>query len=373
LAQVVLKRLEKQKETYLCFVDLRKAYDSVWREGLFQKLETDGVPQKLVRLVRMWYETVRAKVRVNDVESEWFETKVGVKQGDTLSPLLFNIFINGIVERVKSRGGGARVGDQKISILLFADNMVLLAESEEELKDLMAAVEEYCKEWHLEVNVDKTKVMVTSKEGDKSAKVVYDQAELECVKSYTYLGTVFTADGKWEEEVERRIKAGRAALGSISKQVVWNKFVSVGVKKVIFNAMVKSRLMYGGDIWWASKSEVGRIETVQNDFIRWVTGHTRKERISTDKLRKEVNMGTVEDSLCCKRLDWLGRLTRMGGDRLVGRVWGAQCEGKRGRGRPRWIYEQQEAEDLARGGIHRLLALDVKEWNRAVRRIKEPQ
>jgi len=196
LAQVVLKRLEKQKETYLCFVDLRKAYDSVWREGLFQKLETDGVPQKLVRLVRMWYETVRAKVRVNDVESEWFETKVGVKQGDTLSPLLFNIFINGIVEKVKSRGGGARVGDQKISILLFADDMVLLAESEEELKDLMAAVEEYCKEWHLEVNVDKTKVMVTSKEGDKSAKVVYEQAELECVKSYTYLGTVFTADGK---------------------------------------------------------------------------------------------------------------------------------------------------------------------------------
>ena len=116
-----------------------------------------------------------------------------------------------------------------------------------------------------------------------------------------------------------------------------------------------------------------RIEKVQNDIIRWVTGHTRKERISTDKLRKEVKMVTVEDNLCWKRLEWLGRLTRMGGNRLVGRVWGAKCEGKRGRGRPRWMYEKQEAEDLARDGVHRLQALDGKEWKRVVRKIKEPQ
>lgn len=222
-------------------------------------------------------------------------------------------------------------------------------------------------------NVDKTKVMVTSKEGGKSAKVMYGQNELECVRTYTYLGTVFSADGKWEEEVERRVKAGRAAWGSISKQVVWNKFVSVKVKRVVFDAMVKSRLLYGGDIWWASKKDLGRLETVQNDFTRWVTGHTRKDRISTDELRKQVRMVAVEDKLCCKRLEWLGRLTRMGGNRLVGRVWGAQCEGKRERGRPRWMYDKQEAEDLAKGGVHRLQALNAKEWRNRLQKISEPQ
>ena len=75
------------------------------------------------------------------------------------------------------------------------------------------------------------------------------------------------------------------------------------MKRVIFDAMVKSRLMYGGDIWWPSKNEMGRIETVQNDFIWWVTGHITKERINTDKLREEVKMVTVEDNLCCKRLE----------------------------------------------------------------------
>ncbi len=70
-----------------------------------------------------------------------------------------------------------RVGEEKVAILLFADDMVLIAESEAELRELMRAVEEYCKEWHLEVNVDKTKVMVTSKDGEQSAKVVYGQRD----------------------------------------------------------------------------------------------------------------------------------------------------------------------------------------------------
>jgi hypothetical protein len=65
---------------------------------------------------------------VNDVLSSSFETKVGVRQGDTLSPLLFNIFINGIVQKVKEDGDGGELGDLRIPVLLFADDMVLMAD-----------------------------------------------------------------------------------------------------------------------------------------------------------------------------------------------------------------------------------------------------
>jgi hypothetical protein len=67
--------------------------------------------------------------------------------------------------------------------------------------------------------------------------------------------------------------------------------------------VVKSRILYGAEIWWASKKELGRLETVQNDFIMWITGHTRKDRVSTEKLRKEVGMASIEDNLCCRRLE----------------------------------------------------------------------
>jgi len=238
--------------------------------------------------------------------------------------LLFNIFINEIVERVKEGDGGVRVGEVDVPILLFADDMVLMAEGELELEQLVGKVTEYCETWHLEVNVSKTKVMVVSKDGSHVARVRYGHEELECVQKYPYLGTLFTADGRWEVEIEKRRQAGRAALCALNKQVVWNKRVSLKVKKCIFEAMVKSRLMYGGDVWWPGKKDIGKLETVQNDFIRWVTGFTRQDRMSARVLRKKVEMVSVEDSLCTKRLDWLGRLIRMSGNRLVSRVWGGK-------------------------------------------------
>jgi len=334
LAQVVLKRLEVQKKTFMC-LDLKKAYDSVWREGLFTRLKKDGVPSKLVSLVKMWYTNVKARVRVNDVESDWFKSKVGVRQGDTLSSLLFNIFINGIVEKVKEGGVDVKIGESVLSVLLFADDMVLLAESELELGVLVAKVKEFCDEWQLEVNVGKTKVLVVSKDGMEEAKVMYGHSELECVKKFSYLGIMFSSDGRWKKEVERRVQAGRAALSSVSRHVVWNKNISMKVKKVVFEAMVKSKMMYGGEVWWANKNEAGRMETVQNDFIRWVSGFNRKDRMNVKELRRQVGMKSIEDSLCGKRLKWLGHLIRMDGNRLVSRVWVAIAK----------VVEQETGQD----------------------------
>ena len=87
----------------------------------------DGVPEKLLSLVKRWYKNVTVRVRVNDVESDWFKSKVGVRQGDTLSPLPFNIFVNGIVQKVKESDLGFKIGCDTMSALLFADDMVLVA------------------------------------------------------------------------------------------------------------------------------------------------------------------------------------------------------------------------------------------------------
>jgi hypothetical protein len=373
LAQVVLKRLEVQQNTYLCFVDLKKAYDSVWRDGLFRKMVDDGVPGKLLNLVKRWYKNVTAKVRVNDVDSDWFKSNVGVRQGDTLSPLLFNIFINGIVGKVKESGLGVKIGGETVSVLLFADDMVLVANSKDDLSNLLAKVKQYCDKWQLEVNVNKTKVVVVSKDGNEVAQVKYGQFELECVSKYCYLGMVFSSDGRWKLEVDRRMQAGRAALSSVSKNVVWNKNISMPVKKVVFEALVKSKIVYSSEVWWASQKEMAHLETIQNDFIRWVSGYTRKDRMNVEELRDKVRMNSLEDSICCKRLEWLGHLIRMDGSRLVSKVWGGTCDGKRARGRPRWMYGEQEAADLARGGMHRWEALDREIWKRKVRQISKPR
>jgi hypothetical protein len=128
-----------------------------------------------------------------------------------------------------------------------------MAEDQECLGRMVRKVQEFCEAWRLEVNVDKTKVMVVSRDGAAVAQVKYGEEQLECVIKYPYLGTIFAADGKWEGEIERRRQAGRAALSSLSKGLVWNKCIGVRVKRCIFEMLVKSRLMYGGDVWWPDK------------------------------------------------------------------------------------------------------------------------
>src|SRR5271156_6831131 len=101
-------------------------------------------------------------------------------------------------------------------------------------------------------------------------------------------------------------------------------------------------------------------------------GYTRKDRMHTEELRLQVGVPSVEDSMCCKRLEWLGHLIRMNGSRLVSRAWGRVSDGKKARERPRWMYSEQVAADLAKGGLHRLEASDREFWKK-VRQISKPQ
>jgi hypothetical protein len=133
--------------------------------------------------------------------------------------------------------------------------------------------------------------------------------------------------------------------------------------------MVKSKLLYGGDIWWTGKKDIGKLETVQNEFIRWISVFQRKDKVSVSNLRKEMHIKSIEDSLCIKRLMWLGKLTRMDGNRLVSRVWGAECHGQRasrGGGKGRIIIKWK---DLAKAGVSWVDALKKVKWKRAISKL----
>jgi hypothetical protein len=110
-------------------------------------------------------------------------------------------------------------GDLRIPVLLMGDG-------EEELEKIVAKAKDYCEEWRLEVNVSKSKEIVVSQNGEKVAKVKYGEEELECVNQCVDLDNVFSSNGKWEAEVERRRQTGVASLCSLNKQVVWKRNVS---------------------------------------------------------------------------------------------------------------------------------------------------
>ena len=95
LKSLISKYVNKKKEKiFACFVDLRKAFDSLWHNGLRYKLIQNGVGQKLYNVISDMYDLTKSAVKIDNRISEFFELERGVKQGDSLSPTLFNCFIN---------------------------------------------------------------------------------------------------------------------------------------------------------------------------------------------------------------------------------------------------------------------------------------
>ena len=138
---------------------MTKAFDSVNRNLLFYKLLRYNIEGKIYVAIKALYTKTSACINLNGHLSHWFETFIGVGQGDNLSPMLFNIFLNDLATEINSLGLGIKIGNLKLSILMYADDIVLLSDTAENLQKLLNHVYEWCRKWQLSINPVKTEVM----------------------------------------------------------------------------------------------------------------------------------------------------------------------------------------------------------------------
>lgn len=141
------------------FIDFKKAYDTINRTILWNRLSDIGLTGKMFDAVKSLYISVKSCVRVNNLKTEWFDIKCGLRQGCILSPLLFNLFINDLSLYLKSFGIGITIGDETVCIMLYADDIVLLAESAADLQLLLDSLKAWCALNEMNVNAAKSNVV----------------------------------------------------------------------------------------------------------------------------------------------------------------------------------------------------------------------
>jgi hypothetical protein len=156
---IVNTRKLSRKSTYTCFIDIKKAFDTVNRDCMWYKLIQLGLCGKILNAIKSLYDNAQCAVKVNDFISPWFNVNTGVKQGCNLSPTLFSIFINDLANEINALQCGVCVDESVVSILLYADDIVLLAPDEHSLQLMLDCVNTWCLKWRLLVNKDKTKVI----------------------------------------------------------------------------------------------------------------------------------------------------------------------------------------------------------------------
>ncbi|MCW0925848.1 reverse transcriptase family protein [Streptococcus anginosus] len=141
---IIEKAREFQKNIYFCFIDYAKAFDCVDHNKLWKILQEMGIPDDLTCLLRNLYEGQEATVRTGHGTTDWFQIGKGVCQGCILSPYLFNLYAEYIMQNagLDEAQAGIRVARRNINNLRYADDTTLMAESEEELKSLLMKVKE---------------------------------------------------------------------------------------------------------------------------------------------------------------------------------------------------------------------------------------
>jgi hypothetical protein len=155
---------------------------------------------------------------VGEKEGESFETTKGVRQGCPLSPLLFTIYVADVDEMLKkAQAGGVVVGREKVWSLAFADDMVIVAKSEREMKEMMRNLEKYVRKKKLEVNVEKTKMMVFSKRKRKNeeSEWKWEESKIERVSEFKYLGYTFNERATVRAQVREVVKKANKVVGCV--------------------------------------------------------------------------------------------------------------------------------------------------------------
>ena len=158
---------KKQKKMFCAFIDYSKAFDSVWRPGLWYKLIKSGITGKMYTLIYNMYQDIRSCVTVNGECSQFFNSYIGVRQGENLSPMLFSIFVNDLEKYLIENDceqlsfNDVEIANfLKITVLLYADDTIVFADSAKGLQKALNSLNQYCEEWKLTVNEKKTKVRV---------------------------------------------------------------------------------------------------------------------------------------------------------------------------------------------------------------------
>jgi exonuclease III len=364
LRRVMEQAREKKKSLYMCFIDLKAAYDTVRREDLWLAVEEYGASSKLCRLIKTLYVGTQAAVRVEGELTDWFEVKTGLRQGCLLSPALFNVFIDRVVRRAfAGMNGGVRVeyrlpdgrahlgdhvhGSVLLFDLLYADDMVIICESEEVLKEAVLRLEQATQDAGLTISVKKTKYLIT-KVDDRSVPdidIVIRGEKVERVSEFVYLGTSINEDSVCAREVDRRIVLGTRAFNELRKPV-WNQNgISLQTKMQIYRSVVLTRVLYGCESWTCTAREYASLNTFHNKNLRALLGRRRCE-IRNDELYEKTGSCRLENYVRKYRLRWAGHVRRMGPDRIPKKIlFGELAEGNRGRGRPKTNWKDCLEED----------------------------
>ena len=300
LSTIASKYKKLKVPVYAVFVDFRKAFDSVCREALFFKIAKLGIKGKIFNTLLHMYSNSTGQIKLAGRVSNRFDINKGTEQGHPLSPDLFKVYIKDLSDGFDSPNC-PKLMDQIISHLLWADDLILLALDTKTLQRQLDCLNEFCKDWGVEINVSKTKLLIFHRDmlSHLPTNLHIGGNTLEHVDSYCYLGIEIHYTGNFAVAKSELKKKAMRSLYSL-KSTINKSLLSFRSLTTLFDSLIKPIALYGAPIWTPTmpilkhlaglrpgtsneikqsclkKMSVLNCEKVHLHFLKWALGVNRK-------------------------------------------------------------------------------------------------
>ena len=245
------KYTKNGKKLYSCFIDFKKAFDRVNRWKLLYKLRQTNIGTLSYNIIKDMYLAKKdhLQVKIGDHLSNKFASNIGVKQGDCLSPILFNFYIDEVVKYITPDKNTPYLGNTSIPLLLYADDLVIFSTSKNSLQSYLNSMAKYCAEWDMEINTEKTKIIIFGNyRKSVSEEFTFKNNIIEIVQSYKYLGVTFQRNGDFNDCVKDLYNKSIKAMFKLMKTFKCHR-PDFNTCIHLFDHLIKPILTYGAEIW----------------------------------------------------------------------------------------------------------------------------
>ena len=273
LAQEIEDAFQEQKVLFATWIDLQKAFDKVWTDGLLVKLQRCGIADKMLRWITSFLDNRRARVLVDNQKSKKFLIRHGVPQGGVLSPSLFLIFIDDLLAELPKR----------IKAALYADDLVMWCVEEyattatyrmQMAADKLAA---WADDWCVSINKEKSSTtLFTLSTKQKAGNIKIGDASLRTDLEPTYLGVTFDKRQTWKPHIQKAEAKAKRKLAILRKLAGTTWGANERILKTVYEGAVRPHLEYGSTAWsTTAKTNQQALDRVQNQALRLITGAMR--------------------------------------------------------------------------------------------------
>ncbi|KAJ4446958.1 hypothetical protein ANN_13660 [Periplaneta americana] len=248
-------------------------------------------------------------------------------------------------------------------LLVYADDVNMLGENPQTIRENSEILVEASKAIGLEVNPEKTKYMIMSRDQHivRNGNIKIGDLSFEEVEKFKYLGATVTNINDTREEIKRRINMGNACYYSVEK-LLSSSLLSTNLKVRIYKTVILPVVLYGCETWTLILREEQRLRVFENKVLRKIFGAKRDEvtgewrKLHNTELHALYSSPNIIRNIKSRRLRWAGHVARMGESRNAYRVLVGRPEGKRPLGRPRRRWENNIKMDLREVGY------DGRDW-----------